>query len=167
MSVHQIKAVVGDIDPPIWRRLQVRSDRTLAHLHDVLQAALGWEDYHLHSFGCDDAETVMTVAQAAPEIGSWLTYRYDFGDDWQVDLTVEKILTSPRSATVFPRCTAGRRAGPPEDCGGPNGYEDMLTALRARKGWRYREVREFLGTGRFDPETFDSGDLNKTLATLT
>jgi hypothetical protein len=141
--VHQLKVVVEDISPQIWRRVQVASDSTLAQLHVVLQTVFGWEDYHLHTFGgSDDEEHRLSLEYVAPAAGDQIGYRYDFGDNWNLHITVEKILTRPRPGAAYPRCTAGRRNGPPEDSGGPYGYYDLLRALRARKGYRYREARD-------------------------
>ena len=80
-------------------------------------------------------------------------------------IELEKIVTRPRRDAVLPRCSAGKRACPPEDSGGPWGYEDLLTALRSRKGWRYRQARELCGT-RFDAEAFDRAEVNTALAAL-
>ncbi len=172
MSVHQLKVTLADITPPIWRRLQVRSDTTLATLHELLQIAMGWEDYHLHAFGNgfgnaygeDINESTVALNEFAG-VGDHLSYTYDFGDTWEHDILVEKILTRPRPGTVYPRCTGGRRACPPEDCGGPPGYVAMLRALRARKGARYREIKEWLA-GPYDPEAFDLAEVNEQLAKL-
>jgi DNA invertase Pin-like site-specific DNA recombinase len=162
--VHQLKVRVEDISPPIWRRVQLTSDATLAQLHIVLQTVLGWEDYHLHSFdGYEDIdEHRLSLEQIAPAVGHQIGYTYDFGDNWRLHIIVEKILARPTPGTTYPRCTAGRRNGPPEDSGGPYGYHDLLRALRARKGDRYRQARE--QHGRYDAEAFDLAALNATLA---
>lgn len=169
-TVHQLHVAVADIDPPIWRRLQVPSAMPLIRLSDVVCVVLDWSGEHLHSFtgvageahaGVNQREFRTTVADLLPAPGHQSTYTYDFGDWWQVHLTVEKILTRPQSRTFYPRATAGRRAGPAEDCGGVPGYEQLLKALRARKGWRYRQAREqHPGWG---PEDFDLADINHQL----
>ena len=89
-------------------------------------------------------------------------YVYDFGDQWIHHITVEKI-HRPAPNTLYPRCSAGRRACPPEDCGGPLGYERTLRAIRSRKGPRYRELREW-GLHRYDPAHFDRNEVNRGLA---
>jgi hypothetical protein len=133
--------------------------------------ALDWSGDHLHAFtgiagesshaGVNPREFRLTVADLLPEPGQVSTYTYDFGDWWQVDVTVEKILTRPRSRTFYPRATAGRRAGPAEDCGGVPGYEQLLKALRARKGQRYQQARE--QHPGWKPEDFDLADINHQL----
>ena len=177
MTVHQLKVTLADVRPVVWRRLQVRSETTLAELHRVLQVAMGWEDYHMHAFhrgwgqyggsqGGDSSPESVSLAAVLPEVGDEMIYQYDFGDDWEHVVEVEKILTGTRSDTPYPRCIAGRRACPPEDVGGPPGYADMLRALRARKGPRYQEIREWLPRGRFDPEAFDLDAVNADLRQL-
>lgn len=87
-------------------------------------------------------------------------YDYDFGDGWEHDIEVEQVL----SATVArPRCLAGRRACPPEDCGGPNGYTDLLDALADPDHPDHMELTEWLG-GPFDPDEFDLDETNQLLA---
>lgn len=126
----QIKVSLRNVRPPIWRRLQVPSDILLPKLHDVLQAAMGWHDSHLHLFrvgdDCyappgdwdpigEDSRGVALVDLAAKK-GARLVYEYDFGDGWTHDIVVESVLPEP---CEVPRCTGGRRRCPPEDCGGP------------------------------------------------
>jgi hypothetical protein len=173
-TVHQLKVTLADTEPPIWRRVQVRSETTLAQLHEVLQIAMGWENYHLHSFGIltrswernDAGEATTSLAQLVGG-GGRLTYVYDFGDDWLHDIMVEKVIGRPRPDTIYPRCTGGRRTCPPEDCGGPPGFYNMLRALRHRKGARYHAAREYLGSGRFDVDAFDLVATNVELARLS
>ena len=170
-TVHQLRLEVDDIDPPIWRRVVVPSGMRLVDLSAVLCTALGWSDEHLHAFsgvpgadghcGTNPAEFRLTVADLLKDVGWATTYTYDFGDWWHVSVAVEKVITRPSATTFYPRCVAGRRNGPAEDCGGVPGYEQLLKALRARKGWHYREVRE--RWPRWKPETFDLADVNREL----
>jgi hypothetical protein len=92
-------------------------------------------------------------------------YEYDFGDGWDHDVLVEKIAPIERSAT-YPRCLAGRRRCPPEDCGGPWGYGEMLEALGDPAHERHREFVEWIG-GDFDPERFDLAAVNAAMAAVT
>ncbi|WP_163553978.1 plasmid pRiA4b ORF-3 family protein [Candidatus Frankia alpina] len=162
MSIHQLRVTLLEVGPPpVWRRVHVPSRATLADLHRVLQAVMGWEDYHLHSFetGWDryghqgEAETV-ALAAVLPTVGGRLAYVYGFGDHWLHEVELEKI-HRPAPRVRYPRCTAGRGACPPEDSGGPHGYDDLQRALRSRKGWRYQHAREHFGRGRWDPAAFD------------
>jgi hypothetical protein len=155
--------------PPVWRRVHVPAGISLSGLHDVVQVAMSWEGYHMWRFGMlasgdvrgeHDPTTALDVVlrQPADRVG----YVYDFGDLWVHHIELDKVIT--RSRAALPRCTARKRACPPEDCGGPWGYE-TLKALRARKGWRYQQARELSGT-KFDPERFDRDEVNTALAAL-
>ena len=125
-SVHQLKVTLDGVQPPIWRRLLVRSDATLARLHDVIQVAMGWEDCHLHLFEAarvtysargflDDLdivdEGISRLDQVAPRKGSKLRYEYDMGDSWSHKVVVEAIL-APGADVRTPVCLDGVRAGP-------------------------------------------------------
>jgi len=182
-TVHQLKVTLSHIRPPIWRRVQVSSAMSLATLHAVLQRLFDWTDSHLHEFeagrrrfgapqhddGWGDEERVederqVTLGRVAPRKGAKLVYRYDFGDDWQHDIVVENIL--PADPTIrSPRCLDGRRAAPPEDCGGPPGYAELLDALADPTGEDHAERLEWLGDG-FDPEAFDLAATNRALARI-
>jgi Plasmid pRiA4b ORF-3-like protein len=159
--------------PPIWRRVHVRADITLTELHNVLQIAMGWQAMHLWRFGPWHFDQVggefppaRPLSEVLVEPGRAIGYLYDFGDDWEHRVQLEKIINRPRVSSVLPRCTGGKRACPPEDSGGWWGYEQLLKALRARKGWRYHQARELAGT-RFNPETVDLTEINTQLAALT
>src|SRR5207244_1288503 len=110
----------------------------LTALQMLVQVAFGWDNSNLHvfetlygRFGTVDAELgrraegPVTLEQVAPTVNSKLRYTYDFGDDWDHDIRIEKVLDRDDTAT-YPRCTGGRRAAPPEDCGGVWGYADLL-----------------------------------------
>ncbi len=178
-AVYQLKVSVDGIRPPIWRRLQIREDATLPQLHQALQVLFGWLDYHLHEFvsdGCTfaepDEEDAMYRADVRDErgvalstimkrVGSVLIYHYDFGDDWHVSAMLEAIVL-PDDAVHYPRCTAGERAGPPEDVGGPLGYEDYLEALASPRHEQHRELLQW--GGPVDAQQFDIAAVNQELA---
>ena len=144
-QLHLLYVQLADIEPPIWRRLAVPGSRTLHALHGILQAAMPWQDYHLYQFefggtryedpNPDDRDPsvpdprAFTLDQLELVQGSRFRYTYDFGDDWQHDLTVEGVVPLPRDF-LLPVCLGGARACPPEDCGGVGGYEELLAALR-------------------------------------
>jgi Plasmid pRiA4b ORF-3-like protein len=183
VTVHQLKITLRDIRPPIWRRVQVSSAASLAILHAVLQRIFAWSDSHLHEFeagrsrfgpaqrdlGWGEEEGVqderrVTLGRVAPRKGANLLYRYDFGDDWQHDIVVEDIL--PAHPTIHsPRCLDGRRAAPPDDCGGPFGYGELLDALAEPTRKDHAGRLEWLGD-RFDPEAFDLAATNRALARI-
>ena len=175
MTIYQIKVTLQHLRPPVWRRFQVAGDTKLGKLHRVLQNVMGWTDSHLHAFamgeetyGAPDpdfptgmhSERNIRLDAIAGE-GDTLHYEYDFGDGWEHTLKVEKVL-EPEAGARYPRCLAGKRACPPEDCGGPLGYGQLLEIWRDSGHEEHDEVCEWLGEG-FDPEAFDSDEVNKWL----
>jgi hypothetical protein len=178
-SIHQVTVTLLGIKPPIWRRLEVASSINLRRLHDVIQEAMGWTQSHLYrfevgdvEFGEPDPEFGLPVRSAkatplrkiAPQPGAAFLYEYDFGDSWEHRIDVEKVLPPERGVT-YPRCIAGKRACPPEDCGGVWGYEHLLEVIRDPAHPEHEEMLEWVG-GAFDPEAFDLRAVNETLAHL-
>lgn len=177
-SIHQLKVSLRHVRPPVWRRLQVPSDISLGDLHLVLQAAMGWEDGHLHLFSVG-GETYANDRVEDPwggrmkdedrarldkvaALGVRLRYEYDFGDGWEHDVVVEKAI-SGEPAVTYPRCLTGRRACPPEDCGGPWGYAGLLAAIADPAGTEDKELLEWVGDD-FDPGAFDPAAVNALFA---
>jgi hypothetical protein len=137
--VYQLRVVLRDVSPLIWRRLLVCSSSLIADLHYALQIAFGWGDTHLHRFvihgkaygiaqpggiGFADDPCRVRLADFAFRRGERFAYQYDFGDNWCHDLRVEQILPHDPART-YPGCVGGARAAPPEDCGGPWAYLDL------------------------------------------
>lgn len=183
-TVYQLKITLNDIRPPIWRRVQTK-DCTLGRLHDIIQVVMGWEDYHLHEFEIgpqrygapeqwqDDFwgdepemanERKVKLSQLVEQGVKKIRYQYDMGDSWWHTITVEKTLPAEAGVT-YPRCLAGERAGPPEDCGGPWGYGDFVAAIQDPKHEQHEELLEWIG-GEFDPEAFDLEAVNEELQGL-
>jgi pRiA4b ORF-3-like protein len=172
-SVHRLKVTIAGIRPPIWRRIEVDSDSTLADLHQHLQTAFGWWDYHLHEFriggtvyGIDDGEddeppideTTVTLRRVAA-VSSAFTYVYDFGDDWVHQVKVEAVEPAdPRAA--YPRCLAGRRTAPPEDVGGTWGYASFCEAIADPKHPEHRAMKAWVSRD-FDPDYFAVENVNE------
>ncbi len=181
-TVYQVRITLENSEPPIWRRVQVKGDTSLADLHRIIQIAMGWEDYHLYEFTVgkvvympsspgDDFfmfdEKPQSVSRNTLESVTdgrriKFQYVYDMGDDWTHAVKVEKTL-APEEGIAYPRCLAGERACPPEDCGGVWGYEELLEILSEPEHEAYGETLEWLGEG-FDPEAFDLDAVNKELA---
>jgi hypothetical protein len=175
--IYQIKVSLSGAKPPIWRRLELPADTSLADLHSIIQVAFDWEDCHLHvfetdygTFGVADrelghrAEAPVTLEQVAPGTGDRLRYTYDFGDDWTHDITVEKVLD--RQAVAYPRCTGGRRAAPPEDCGGIWGYTALIEVLGDPEHPEHDDQLEWLGLDTatdFHPDRFDAVEITRSL----
>jgi hypothetical protein len=174
-KVYQLKVTLRDIRPPIWRRIQVTSDTDLQRLHRILQTVMGWYGGHLHEFDVfgdpygdprDAEEDVLDERKAT--LGKLITvekekflYTYDLGDGWEHEILVEKILPIEKG-TRYPVCLAGKRACPPEDCGGAPGYENLLEALKDPSHPEHEETFEWL-PGDFDSEKFDIKSINVEL----
>lgn len=178
----EILVSVRHIEPRIWRRLRVPAELDLEEFHAVLQVTFGWNNTHLHAYQIGDVEfrvpiqgerdTSFYIEEGAVRLGAILrqgmefTYDYDLGDDWVHDLRVERILGHEDIASMpVIECLAGQRRGPPEDCGGPPGYEHLLQVLANPSDPEYREMKSWIGRG-YDPEAFDIDKLNKKLAML-
>jgi hypothetical protein len=175
-EVYQLKVTLLDTKPPIWRRVVVDGSITLDQLHEVIQAAFGWWNYHLHEFevgrrrygipypdddwGEPRQDERRTRLEAIAGERSTFRYTYDFGDGWDHRVVVEKVL--PRSDTAVPACIDGRRACPPEDCGGPWRYAELLDILADPMHPEHDQRREWLG-GPFDTEAFDPSEFEDNL----
>ena len=174
--VYELKVTLKGSKPPIWRRILVKSDTRLSKLHDILQAAMGWEDCHLHQFevggvyyGVRDPAIGLEVKdERRASLNNVLsaekqkiTYEYDMGDSWEHEILLEKIL--PLDAKIrYPVCVTGKRACPPEDCGGVWGYADLLEILADPNHPEREDRLDWLGD-EFDPEAFDLEEVNRTL----
>ncbi len=183
VPIYQMKLTLRSVKPPIWRRVQMRGNSTLSTLHETIQLLMGWQDGHLHEFEADDvrygvpeprqsdfwgepvkAESRARLQQVLPAEKCRLTYTYDFGDNWLVDVVLERILP-PDDTKRYPLCLAGRRAGPPDDSGGPWGYMEMLQVLADPKHPDHEEMKEWLG-GDWDAEAFTVDEANGLLSVL-
>ena len=175
MATVRLKITLRGVRPPVWRRLVVPSSVTLAELHSVFQTAMGWTDSHLHSFaiggvlygdvedfdgrvGNENRTRLSSVARSV----SKFRYEYDFGDGWEHDVLVEQAQSD--ASVLAPFCLAGRRACPPEDCGGPGGYEHLLEVLADPAHEDHAEMAEWAGL--FDPARFDLDETNDVLRML-
>jgi hypothetical protein len=173
-NVYQFKITLDGISPPIWRRIQVPGNYTFFDLHVAIQDAMGWQDYHLHSFTITDPRSGEDVELGMPDddlfgetlpgwehrISDYFTlenkkaeYVYDFGDDWTHKVVLEKILPA-EPGVEYPICTAGKRACPPEDVGGIYGYMDFLDVINNPNDEQYKDMLQWAG-GKFDPEHFN------------
>jgi hypothetical protein len=183
--IYQIKVGIRRATPPIWRRLELSADTSLAGLHGILQVAFGWDDAHMHvfrtsygEFGVADAElgyraeAPVTLEQVAPAVGDKIGYIYDFGDDWDLEIVVEKQHTATANSdrAGYPRCIGGRRAAPPEDSGGIGAYSHLVAALADADHPDHINVIDWLDMAHaqpdFDPAYFDPGAVNHALSRL-
>jgi len=174
--VYQLKITLRGIRPPIWRRVLVLGKFNLFRLHEVIQIAMGWTDSHLHQFIIDGElygvpdldnwepvrdERRYSLIKIAPQEKRKFSYEYDFGDSWEHDILVEKIL-APEPRVAYPVCIKGKRACPPEDVGGIWGYEEFLEAIRDPQHEEHDSFLEWLGEA-FDPERCDLKEINEGL----
>lgn len=182
----QLKISLDNIEPAVWRRVVVSDSLTFLQLHDVIQRAMGWEDCHMHEFelaspririGTSEPDGFMEFGDRNPCLPEHTTrladvlagkrklrYWYDFGDDWWHSIAIEKRLPADPAAPEA-ELLAGGGACPPEDCGGPWGYAEMLATAADPASPEREELLEWLGEN-FDPAAFDLNTHAKAVAAL-
>jgi hypothetical protein len=168
-------------NPPVWRRVTVPAQFSFRKFHLVIQAAFGWENYHLFQFSSggfgsqpvirepfDDGEdepfmnaAKTKLTEVFKEEAQKFTYIYDFGDGWEHKITLEKIADDK---TTRADCIAGKGTCPPEDCGGPWGYTNLLEVLKDPANPEYDEMKEWLGLDEEDEWDADNFVLEETRA---
>ncbi|MBV9208053.1 MAG: plasmid pRiA4b ORF-3 family protein [Actinobacteria bacterium] len=179
-DVYQLKITLRGVSkPPVWRRVVVPAAATLDFLHDVIQVAMGWQDGHLHVFSTPVKDYGMpgsdlgyaderraTLGEVLGRPGASMRYTYDFGDEWEHDIVLEKILP-PGPGTAVPSCLAGKGACPPEDCGGAWGYASLKEVLADPDHDEHEDLLDWLGldsAAEFDPSEFRLEDRNAQLS---
>ncbi|MCL4517448.1 MAG: plasmid pRiA4b ORF-3 family protein [Firmicutes bacterium] len=188
-KVYQIKITIKEITPPIWRRLLIPEDISFHKLHKIIQASFGWRNYHLYNFDFGDTVVCLPDPDYPPgemygpgveelnakrvKIDGFLheqdqfTYTYDFGDNWEHEVVVEKILAAGEDEH-YPRCIGGERHRPPEDVGGVGAYADFLRIIADPKHPEHDEylvwAEKDAGGRKFDPEYFYLSEINRALA---
>ena len=177
--LYELRVGLQEIKPPIWRTFRVPGNIKLFQLHNVLQVIMGWTNSHLHQFEKDGKvygrpadferdESPPTDDKKAKlegvlqKVGDLMVYTYDFGDYWQHDVVLERILFSDQPNKP-PVCLDGARHCPPEDVGGVSGYENFLEAIFDSSHEEHQGMLEWAG-GYFQPEEFDAAEINATLA---
>lgn len=181
-EVYQFKIKLLGIQPEIWRRIQVPSNYTFWDLHVAIQDSMGWLDCHLHEFrfyennkskrfiiGITDelVEDPFLFGREIPiynyfvHEGEIVIYHYDFGADWYHQITFEGVKKKTRKNGKYPKCIDGKRACPPEDCGGVTGYIKLLNILKTGKGKKYIATKEWLSAHTinyfpYKPNTFET-----------
>lgn len=185
----QFKIQIKNITkPPVWRRVVVPADITFYDFHIVIQVAFGWENAHLFLFSPQGWQSFPMIQLEAEDNVDFFapdetpldatttklsdiftvekqkfTYIYDFGDDWAHAITLEKIV---ETEALFPVCLVGKGTCPPEDCGGPWGYEELKETLNNPEDEEYGELKEWLGLEAdedWDAKRVDIKDANKRL----
>lgn len=171
----QLKITLQNIKPPIWRRIVVSDELTLFQLHNIIQIAFNWANMHLYQFKIAEYKVDMDggfglsieseglnvkevkLKDFALSEKDTFTYWYDFGDDWRHQIQIEK---TSQLGPEYPVCLAGKRNAPPEDCGGPWRYEELINRLATKKlNAQEKEFLEF-----HDPEYFDIEEVNDILS---
>jgi len=174
--LYEIRVQLRDIEPPIWRVLQVRPQTSLSRLRKILQRAMGWTNSHLRLFEIDgkpygegdfewdfDAQDYrgMRLEKIFTEGMTSFLYEYDLGDSWRHDITLLGVVEGEEKIA----CTAGARACPPEDCGGVSGYYYLMEALSDPDHDEHDMLMEWVG-GKFDPDVFDVTAVDQSLKRL-
>ena len=188
-QIYQLKITIKNIKPPIWRRLLISNHCTFQALHEAIQDCFYWEDYHLHDFRfCppNNPQGVFHIQSKEPD-GSFpddsvyvdfledevqlcdvfsenlkkVTYLYDFGDRWEHEITLENTFSGKDDFRSF-LCVGGKRATPPEDCGGPWAYQDLLEILKNPRHREYKTMKQWVGK-EFDPEIIKAPMVRMTL----
>jgi hypothetical protein len=173
-----IRIELKHVKPTVWRQVSVPLDFSLAELHDVIQIAMGWLDGHLHQYihgrqciGMPDEDTPedmldehdVSVGEIFTAKNAKLTYEYDFGDGWEHLLTSQGLTYREDNRPVILK---GKYACPPEDCGGPFGYQRLREVIADPNHAEHAEMIEWLG-GSFDPMRFDLEEANAVLVEAT
>jgi hypothetical protein len=172
-QVMQFKITLREIEPAIWRRIQIVSTVSFWDLHVAIQDAMGWRDSHLHSYFLEDPDSSEQIELGIPvdpddsgikpdwdyriagffhKPGDQALYVYDFGDYWQHTVELEKIEDAVKRKR-YPICLDGARRCPPEDVGGTPGYMNFLEAISDPAHPEHGEMLEWIG-GHFNPEAF-------------
>ncbi|HOU84561.1 MAG TPA: plasmid pRiA4b ORF-3 family protein [Spirochaetota bacterium] len=174
-EVYQLKITLQETKPEIWRRFLVDSSIKLPDLSKVIQTVMGWTNSHLHQFVKDRKiysepdeqsyrESVdyrkIRLNQFMTEEKQSVIYDYDFGDGWSHKIVLEKIISD--KIQNYPECIGGKRACPPEDCGGPFGYGNLIEILSDPDNEEYDSMMDWL-EGDYDPEFFDMEEVNEML----
>ena len=166
--IYQFRIQLKEIKPAIWRRIQVPESYTMWDLHVAIQDSMGWLDYHLHMFkaalddesgireiGIPDADRFVGDPEILPgwdipitecfqELGETIEYEYDFGDGWQHEIMLEGVLIKEKRVK-YPKCIDGKRACPPEDCGGVPGYYNVVEVLGDKNHEEHQSMRTWVG----------------------
>jgi hypothetical protein len=174
----QLRVTLDGVQPQVWRRILISADVTVHQLHRAIQMAMGWKDSHLYSIeigglllsdptrwderpaGMKDSRKSRLSEYGLLE-GASIEYHYDFGDGWRHQVVVERVGAASKERRL-PVCLAGERACPPEDSGGPHGYEELLVAYRDPQHPDHLDIQSWFPRG-FDPEAFDLVEANRRL----
>lgn len=172
--------IIAGIRPEIWRDIQMSNNMTLDHLHCAIQGAFGWKNSHLHQFiisanevytgfGEDGQDDLIKIDSRKITVGSILernlkrgiAYEYDFGDSWRHIIFFKGGIPLPQPLKM-PKCISGERCGPPEDCGGPRGFQEFVEIMSNPRHKEYKSMKQWYG-GTFDQDKFSLPTANKRI----
>ena len=175
-KILKLRITILDIMPKIWREILIENDITFEELHKIIQIAFGWTNSHLYGFNING--TLFSVPDEEFESNNWdvnnkiteflffkghkCIYTYDFGDNWEHEIEIIDILD--RENIQYPKCIAGERNSPPEDCGSIPGYEEIIEALKNKNKSEYQDILDWLGD--YDPEKFNIDEVNKAILSV-
>lgn len=175
--VLQVRMTLMDVDdPPVWRQVLIPAAYPLDRVHAVIQAAMGWQNCHMHAFrlgdvsyGLPDPDDVLGfLDERKSRLGDLaatadrIEYEYDFGDSWEHELVIEA-RTVAQDEGIYPACVAGEGACPPEDCGGSYGFEEFKELLAGPPSAEREEMLQWAG-GDYDPARFNLTAANTAVA---
>lgn len=176
-KIFQFKITLKDAPLPIWRRIEVADNEDFEAFHEYIQSFMGWYNCHLHHFykgrnlfivpqktdfqmGTELLSKKTLLSDMFKAEKDKLNYEYDFGDSWNHEIVLEKILEVDATKD-YPLCVAGKGKCPPEDCGGVWGYADLLEILKDPKHEEYEDMCEWLDIEKgsdWDPKEFNLED---------
>ena len=177
-----LEAALSDIEPEIWRQVDVPLGLSLKGLHDVIQAAFGWLDYHLHEFRVGDKiygvpapdgedygrkvlqDKLIKIDALIAKGHDSFEYSYDFGDNWEHFVEIEQVMDAD-PGTKYPRFVAGERRAPPEDVGGFPGYYEFIAAIKNKRHPEHKQMLQWCG-GSYDPDDIDLFRLRMRLGAI-
>ncbi len=165
-KIYQLKISLKHIKPTIYRTIQIQDDFTLEELSYLIQDLFDWEGYHLFEFKIngkryddeEDDSLDTEIGEIITKINQKFQYNYDFGDFWEHEIVLEKILENDTNE-IYPKCVSGKRNSPPEDCGGPWAYMNILEKHNQGILEKDEDLWEWLGE-EFDPDYFDIDEIN-------
>lgn len=167
-KIFEINATLVGVKSEISRTFMVDSSISLQILHEVFQALFAWENFHLHFYldsnGHDIKKEDQVELHQVLSKGEKITYVYDYGDSWTIDLSLINIFED-ETVGKYPLCTGGLRKAPPEDSGGITGYEMALELIMGDKKKDYSLISEWYGDN-FDPDYFNLDEINHALTNL-
>ncbi len=173
--VYQFKITLKGITPKIWRRIQVPETYTFWDLNIAIQGAMDWGGHHLHEFQVfnprtnivddigfpDDEYARRVICGWEIKIASYFSmdnkkanYLYDFGDYWEHQILLEKILPKEPDMT-YPRCIGGKNNSPPDDVGSTSGFEEFVEIMNNPDHEEHEEMAVWYGDESFDLKKFD------------